>query len=305
MSISGAEGGLLLVHAHPDDEVFSTGGTIAQALADGHRVDLVVCTGGEEGEVHDPDLDPAEAQPRLREIREGELRCSLDALSAGGAEAGLLNLHLLGHRDSGMMGTPGNERPDAFWQADLEVATEPVVRLIREARPAVVIHYDETGGYGHPDHIQAHRIAVAAAAAAAAADRYPETGAPYRPANRYQTAFGSGRWLELMAKMRARGIPLPWDYDETLDAGNEGAADERPGTVEPAVTTVVEVSRWLSAKRAAMACHRTQRQDFDWAIDLPDDLALEAFGTERFVLVERDGAPPPAGILETSLFPNA
>lgn len=306
MSGSGQDGGLLLVHAHPDDEVFSTGGVIAQALADGRQVDLVICTGGEEGEVHDPDLDPAEAQPRLREIREAELRCALDALSAGGARDGLLNLHLLGHRDSGMMGTPGNERPDAFWQADLEVATEPVVRLIREARPEVVIHYDATGGYGHPDHIQAHRIAVAASTAAADAGRYPDAGAPHRVANRYQTAFGSGRWLELMAKMRARGIPLPWDYDETLDAGEEGTANEgRPGTVEPAVTTIVDVSRWLSAKRAAMACHRTQRQDFGWAIDLPDDLALEAFGSERFVLVERDGGVPPAGVSEVSLFPVA
>jgi LmbE family N-acetylglucosaminyl deacetylase len=100
--------------------------------------------------------------------------------------------------------------------------------------------------------------------------------------------------------MRERGIPLPWDYDTTLDAG-EGA-EPRPGTAEPPVTTVVDVSAWLTAKRSAMACHRTQRQDFGWAIELPEDLALMAFGTERFVLVERDGTPPPDGISETSLF---
>jgi LmbE family N-acetylglucosaminyl deacetylase len=292
MSPSGVEGGLLLVHAHPDDEVFSTGGVIAQALADGRRVDLVVCTGGEEGEVHDPDLDPAEAQPRLKEIRQAELQCSLDALGAGAAHEGLLRLHRLGHRDSGMMGTEANERPDAFWQVDVGAAAQPVAQLIREARPAVVIHYDETGGYGHPDHIQAHRIAIAAVAAATD---------EHRVRSRYETAFGSRRWLVLMAKMRERGIALPWNYDETLDAGD--AAEEGPGTVEPAVTTVVDVSRWLGAKRAAMACHRTQRQDFGWAIELPDDLALEAFGSERFVLVERDGAEPPAGIAETSLLP--
>jgi N-acetyl-1-D-myo-inositol-2-amino-2-deoxy-alpha-D-glucopyranoside deacetylase len=309
MSGSDLEGGLLLVHAHPDDEVFSTGGVIAQALADGRRVDLVVCTGGEEGEVHDPDLDPAEATPRLREIREAELRCALAALAAGAARDGLLRLHLLGHRDSGMMGTPPNERPDAFWQADLGAAAEPLVRLVREARPGVVVHYDENGGYGHPDHIQAHRIAVTAVAAAADAHRYPETGLAHRVRSRYQTAFGSGRWLELMAQMRSRGIPLPWGYDETLDApaaedGGDEPEDPRPGTVEPPVTTVVDVSPWLAAKRAAMACHRTQRQDFGWAIDLPPDLALEAFGSERFVLVERNGAPPPVGLTETSLFPE-
>lgn len=300
MSVVGTEGGLLLVHAHPDDEVFSTGGTIAQALADGRRVDLVVCTGGEEGEVHDPDLDPAEAQPRLREIRETELRCALSALGASAAADGLLGLHQLGHRDSGMMGTAANKRPDAFWQADVDVAALPVVRLIRDRRPAVVIHYDENGGYGHPDHIQAHRVAVAAVAAAADAHRYPEAGSAHLVHSRYQTAFGSGRWLELMRLMRERGIPLPWDYDETLDAG--GGAEDRPGTVEPAVTTVVDVSSFLEAKRSAMACHRTQRQDFGWAIELPDDLARLAFGTERYVLVEREGAPPPANLTEGSLF---
>ncbi len=300
MSGPGADGGLLLVHAHPDDEVFSTGGVIAQCLADGRRVDLVVCTGGEEGEVHDPDLDPAEAQPRLREIREAELRCSLAALGAGAAARDLLHLHQLGHRDSGMIGTPPNERPDAFWQADLEVAGEPVVRLIRQVRPAVAVHYDENGGYGHPDHIQAHRIAVAAIAAAADADRYPEAGPPHRVSRRYQTAFGSGRWLDLMRVMKERGIALPWGYDEVLDGGEQ--PEGRPGTIEPGATTVVDVSPWLAAKRAAMACHRTQRQDFGWAIDLPDDLARMVFGAERYVLVEHDGQPPPAGVTETSLF---
>jgi N-acetyl-1-D-myo-inositol-2-amino-2-deoxy-alpha-D-glucopyranoside deacetylase len=205
-----------------------------------------------------------------------------------------------------MMGTPPNDRPDAFWQADLEQAAEPVVRLIREARPAVAVHYDETGGYGHPDHIQAHRIAVAALAAAADPDRYPGAGPTHRVGKRYQTAFGSSRWLDLMHAMRERGIPLPWGYDEVLDRGGEtgdGEDEAPPGTVEPLpVTTVVDVSPWLAAKRTAMACHRTQRQDFGWAIDLPDDLASMAFGAERFVLLERDGQRPSSGIMEASLF---
>jgi N-acetyl-1-D-myo-inositol-2-amino-2-deoxy-alpha-D-glucopyranoside deacetylase len=199
-----------------------------------------------------------------------------------------------------MMGTPSNERPEAFWQADLDAAATPLVRILRDARPAVVIHYDENGGYGHPDHIQAHRLAVAAAAAAADPDRYPDTGPAHRVSRRYQTAFGSGRWLELMRAMRERGISLPWGYDETLDVGEE--AEERPGTGEPPVTTVVDVSAWLGAKRSAMACHRTQRQDFGWAIELPEDLALMTFGSERFVLVEEDGRPPEPGRSETSLF---
>ena len=119
-------GGVLLVHAHPDDEAFGTGGLIARSVAEGRRVDLVTCTGGEEGEIHDPSLDHEEAQPRLREIRRAELRCSLDALRGDGPVQ--LELHLLGYRDSGMMGTESNAHPEAFWNADLDEATGRLVR---------------------------------------------------------------------------------------------------------------------------------------------------------------------------------
>ena len=280
-------GGLLLVHAHPDDEVMSTGGTIARSVAEGRRVDLVVCTGGEEGEIHDPDLDPAEAQPRLAEIRSAELACSVAALAADAAPGGALVVHRLGHRDSGMMGGPANERPDAFWQADLETAAEPLVRIIRETRPAVVVHYDPYGGYGHPDHIQAHRIAVAACAAAAEPDRYPDAGPAHRVAKRYQTGFSRSRWMSVMRTMRERGMPLPWGLDEEINA--EPDESEGFGTADEAITTRVDVTPWLEAKRAAMECHRTQRQDFGWAIELPEDLHAIAFGIEVYARQEGDG----------------
>jgi LmbE family N-acetylglucosaminyl deacetylase len=102
-----------------------------------------------------------------------------------------------------------------------------------------------------------------------------------------------------MREMRERGLALPWGYDEVLDADEP---EERPGTAEPAVTTTVDVSTWVATKRTAMACHRTQRQDFGWAIELPEDLAALAFGFERFVLVEEDGQVPEPGRSETSLF---
>jgi LmbE family N-acetylglucosaminyl deacetylase len=331
MSGPAMEGGLLLVHAHPDDEVMSTGGTIARSVAEGRRVDLIVCTGGEEGEVHDPDLDPAEAQPRLREIREAELHCSVAALGGGApATAPGLRLHQLGHRDSGMMGTPPNERPDAFWQADLDAAIEPVVRLIRDARPSVLVHYDERGGYGHPDHIQAHRLARAAASAASEPDRYPEAGPPHRIGKQYQTAFSRERWLGLMVAMIARGLPLPWNFEDeivtlaagrpledlypadvealrqvgqTLAAGLD--VEEGFGVPESALTTRVDVTPWLDAKRAAMACHRTQRQDLGWALELPPDLQAVALGLEVYVLVEWGGEPPETGVSEATLFADA
>ena len=103
-----ASGGLLLVHAHPDDECFATGGLIARSIAEGRRVDLVVCTGGEEGEIHDPDLDHDEARPRMAEIRAAELDCAIATLAVGPGE---LHLHRLGYRDSGMMETEANANP--------------------------------------------------------------------------------------------------------------------------------------------------------------------------------------------------
>jgi hypothetical protein len=119
-------GGVLLVHAHPDDESMASGGTIARLVAEGARVDLVTCTDGAEGEIHDPSLDPDEARPRLAQIRAAELACSVDALGGGA-----VHQHLLGYRDSGMMGTDANQHPDSFWQAEVEEATR---RLGAEAR---------------------------------------------------------------------------------------------------------------------------------------------------------------------------
>ena len=311
-------GGLLLVHAHPDDEAMTTGGLIAMAVDAGRRVDLVTCTDGAEGEIHDPSLDIEEARPRLAQIRRAELDCSLDALGGG-----KINLHLLGYRDSGMMGTDANAHPEAFWQSDLDEATERLVRIVREARPAVVVSYDENGGYGHPDHINAHRIAFAAFDAAADAGRYPDAGPPHEVAKLYQTAFPRERWFGLMMAMKERGISLPWDFDETvetyaadqlnpsnaeavrqageqLEAG-EGAGDF--GTPEAAITTRIDVSAVADRKRACMACHRTQAQDLGWLLALPDDLAADALSPESLILRRWRGHEPlPDGLDEDDLF---
>lgn len=315
--------GLLLVHAHPDDEAFATGGLMARAVAEGHRVDLVTCTGGEEGEIHDPTLDHDEAFPRLREIREGELRCSLDALR--GPYPGELHLHLLGYRDSGMMGTPSNERPESFWKADLEQATERLVRIVRAVRPAVMVTYDPNGNYGHPDHINAHRIAAAAWDAAADPDRFADAGEPHAVAKFYEIAFSRDRWFGLMRDMTERGIPLPWDVgtDELAADGREtdeqnpsnaealrqveekvpaGEEMEDFGVPEDRITTIVDVSGQARAKRASMDCHKTQRQDMGWLLDLPDDLAAKAISPEHFVLTRWRDREVPAGLRESWVF---
>src|SRR5438445_5878247 len=163
---------MLLVHAHPDDETIGTGATMAKYVADGAHVTLVTCTLGEEGEILVPELAhlAADKEDGLGEHRTGELAAAMKAL-------GVTDHRFLGGpgrwRDSGMMGLPTNDDPGCFWQADLDVAVGELVRVVREVRPQVVITYDENGGYGHPDHIQAHRVAVAAFDAAADPGRYP------------------------------------------------------------------------------------------------------------------------------------
>jgi len=299
-------GGLLLVHAHPDDECFATGGLIARSVAEGRRVDLVVCTGGEEGEVHDPALDPEEARPRMREIRAGELECSVARLR--GAGPGELNVHRLGFRDSGMMDSEANKHPDAFWQADLDDATGRLVAVIRAAKPAVMVTYDANGNYGHPDHINAHRVAVAAMQAAADSSRFPEAGQAFAVAKFYEVAFNRDRWTSVMEEMKERGMKLPWDFDAEADGEAEAKPEGEPaeeesfGVPEAEITTLVDVSAWSSAKRAAMECHRTQRQDFGWLLELPDDLASRILSPESFVLTRWPYQGVAPDLHETSLF---
>jgi N-acetyl-1-D-myo-inositol-2-amino-2-deoxy-alpha-D-glucopyranoside deacetylase len=284
-----ASGGVLFVHAHPDDESVGTGGTMARLVAEGVRVDLVTCTDGAEGEIHDPTLDPSEAHPRLAQIRAEELACSVQALGGGA-----IRHHMLGYRDSGMIGTDANGHPDSFWQADLAEATRRLLAIVREARPAAIVSYDEQGNYGHPDHINAARIAREAYQAAA--------GEPWRVSRFYELAFIRERWSELTAEMQERGIKLPWDIgaDEPSDAD----ADEF-GRADADVTTRVDVSAFLDAKRRSMDCHKTQRQDMGWLLDLPDDLADAALTPETYVLRWRDGADVPASHRETWILPTA
>lgn len=292
--------GLLLVHAHPDDECFSTGGLIARSIAEGRRVDLVTCTGGEEGEIHDPTLDPGEAQPRLREIRARELACSLDALR--GAGPGTLELHLLGYRDSGMMGTDSNKRPEAFWNADLEEATGRLVEIVRRTRPAVMVSYDENGNYGHPDHINANRIATAAWDAAADPSRFPGAGHPHPVAKLYQTVFNRDRWGALIETMKERGLPLPWGDDEADESGDEETEEREWGVPQDEITTTVDILPWSAQKLAAMDCHKTQRQDLGWLLELPSDLAELALSPEHFMLGAWRDRDIPDGNKESSLW---
>jgi LmbE family N-acetylglucosaminyl deacetylase len=286
-------GGVLFVHAHPDDECVGTGGSIARLVAEGVRVDLVTCTDGAEGEVHDPTLDPEEARPRLTAIRAEELACSVDALGGGA-----IHQHKLGYRDSGMMGTDANAHPDSFWQADIEAATGRLVEIVREARPVAIVTYDENGNYGHPDHINAARIAREAYTALA--------GGPEAVDRFYELAWARERWEDVFGAMAERGIPIPWarteEGEEAAAAGEASEAGDAEedgfGRPDAEVTTRVDVSSFLDQKRRSMDCHRTQRQDMGWLLELPPDLGETVLGLETFVLRWRDGSEVPSTLRE-------
>ena len=304
-------GGVLFVHAHPDDESMATGGTIARLVSEGVRVDLVTCTDGAEGEIHDPTLDVEEARPRLAEIRREELACSVAALGSGSIEQ-----HLLGYRDSGMIGSEANEHPDCFWQADLAEASRRLEAIVSRVRPTAIVTYDENGNYGHPDHINAARIAR---------DVYHASqGTDWAVDRFYEIAWHRDAWFGLMSEMKERGIDLPWDMDAVADAPpadelnpsnvaamgqvaesleDESAAawEESFGRADEEITTRVDVSAHLAAKRASMDCHKTQRQDLGWLLDLPEDLADRALSTEYYVLRWRAGQDVAPSLRETSL----
>ena len=200
---------LLLVHAHPDDESISTGATIARYVAEGARVCVVTCTRGEQGEIVPEDLRHLGTGKALADVR-------VDELAAAVKELGVTDHRYLGpYEDSGMIGTPENERATAFWNADLEEAAAHLVTVIRDVRPQVVVTYDENGGYGHPDHIQAHRVtrlAIAAAAPEWQVAKLYFTAGRSTPEADITTVIDAEPWFEQkVAAMRAHRTQLTVD----------------------------------------------------------------------------------------------
>jgi len=230
---------LLAVFAHPDDESFGTGGTLAHYAAQGVRVALVCATRGEAGEISDPALATPET---LGTVREAELRCAAQAL-------GIADLVFLGYRDSGMAGSPDNEDPRAFINAEAEEVVRRLVGIIRRLRPQVVITFEPNGGYGHPDHIAIHRHTVAAFHAAADPARYPDQGPPWQPARLFYTAIPRSVFVRMRGRMAALGMDTS-DLDRILER-RRGWSDEQ-------VHVVLDVTGAVEAKWAAIRCHRTQ-----------------------------------------------
>lgn len=282
---------MLLVHAHPDDETIGTGATMARYAAAGDGVTLVTCTLGEEGEILVPELAhlASDRDGGLGEHRIGELAAAMEAL-------GIADHRFLGGagrwRDSGMVGTPTTDNPACFWQADLDEAIGELVKIMREVRPQVVISYDANGGYGHPDHIQAHRVAVGAFEASGDPQRYPEAGDPWTPTKLYQTALPRSLMVRAFEALKALGEEAPFGVTSPDDM-NMGVPDDQ-------VTTVIDAREFLPAKLEAMRAYPTQIAVDGHFFSLSNDVGQGAFGIEHYTLVA--GPAPAPAEQESDLF---
>jgi N-acetyl-1-D-myo-inositol-2-amino-2-deoxy-alpha-D-glucopyranoside deacetylase len=284
---------LLLVHAHPDDETIGNGATMAMYAAQGAHVTLVTCTLGEEGEVLVPELEHLAAQQTdaLGEHRIQELATAMEAL-------GVRDHRFLGgpgrYRDSGMMGLPSNLRPDCFWQADLDEAAAHLVAVIRQVRPQVAVTYDETGGYGHPDHIQAHRVCMRAVELAADPAVHADLGEPWQVTKVYWNVLPRSWVQEGLDAMKEAGI----------DFFGVQSVDELPFVVpDEAVTTEVDAMAYVEAKLAAMRAHATQISVDGPFFALSNRLGQRVWGHEFYRLAHGELGPRPAEFgRETDLF---
>ena len=266
---------LLLVHAHPDDETINNGVTMAKYADLGAQVTLVTCTRGEEGEVLVSELASlaSNKDDKLGEHREIELK---DAM----VELGIKDFRFLGApskkwRDSGMMGTPANDRGDVFWQADLDEASNELVKIILEIKPQVLITYDEFGGYGHPDHIKAHRVAMRAADLAA--------NQGWQVSKIY--------WNTMPRSVIQTGIEKMKEVGSDF-FGAESADDLPFAKPDELVSTVVNAPEYVPAKLAAMKAHATQISVDGPFFALSNNLGLSVWGDEYYTLVKGEKAAP-------------
>jgi mycothiol S-conjugate amidase len=232
---------LLAIHAHPDDESSKGAGTIARYHAEGVRTVLVCCTGGEEGDLLNPAMDSPENRDRLPEIRLAELERATRII-------GYDEVAMLGYRDSGMPGTPANERPDSFAVAPLDQAVGRLVAIVRRERPHVMITYpEEQTEYPHPDHLRVHEISMAAFDAAGDPERFPNAGEPFTPLKLYYTVWPRQQWLAMHEKFLELGLESPFD-DKWLG---------RLRSREAASSAHVDITGY-DVRREALRAHQSQ-----------------------------------------------
>ena len=264
----------MLVHAHPDDESIATGATMAHYAGSGAQVTLVTCTLGEEGEIHVPGLAQLAASEadQLGGYRINELKAACAAL-------GVTDHRFLGgagrYRDSGMMGLPTNEHPRAFWQADVGEAAGHLVKIMRETRPQVLITYDENGFYGHPDHIQAHRVAMRAAELAGAQG--------FGPAKIY--------WTAMPKSVMEAGLTAFGESSDNPFADLDDVEDFPFGTPDDQIAARIDATDHHAAKEAAMRAHATQIPETSWLYAIAGNFGSEFMGVEFYTLAVGQKGP--------------
>ncbi|MEX0427589.1 N-acetyl-1-D-myo-inositol-2-amino-2-deoxy-alpha-D-glucopyranoside deacetylase [Nocardioides sp. DS6] len=297
---------LLLVHAHPDDETIGTGATMAKYLAEGRGVTLVTCTAGEMGEILVPELEhlAADREDRLGEHRKGEIADAMAALAT--PDGRMIDHRWLGgfgtYRDSGMQWHPdGYAIPadtlhdNAFWKADLTQAADHLVAIVREVRPQVLVTYDQFGNYGHPDHIQAHRVAMYAAQLAAVPSYRKDLGEAWDITKIYWLAMSEGRMREGLRAVRAAG-------DTTAFEGLDPEGPLPMTTPDEDLAAAVDATAYADQKMAAMRAYPTQITVDGPFFALSNNLGNQVWGTEHFRIAKGTLGPVGPDGLETDLF---
>ncbi|HAA95556.1 MAG: hypothetical protein FI717_10105 [SAR202 cluster bacterium] len=261
---------VLCLFAHPDDEAFGSGGTIAELVQNGHRVTMVCATNGDVGEISDPTLATPE---NLWQVRQGELCSAMDVI-------GVADVRFLNYRDSGMPGTPDNENPASLFQSDPAKVEAQVKDLIDELRPDLLFTHDPTGGYGHPDHVTVHERVTATV----------ESMDGDRP-HLYYVCFPQKNFRTLWQDMTDNGITPPF-AKEMLD---------EIGSPDDYVTTVRDLGDYVKIKKESLRCHQTQLDPNGPFGQMAPEWINNWMSTEYFYLKQPDNGPAQEDIL-ASLF---
>src|SRR5919108_1611206 len=267
---------LLSVHAHPDDEASKGAGSVARYHAEGVHTVLVCCTGGEAGDILNPEMDLPEVRENLAEIRREELRKATEII-------GYDEVIMLGYRDSGMPDTEHNANPGCFAQADFREAVGRLVAIIRRTKPQVILTYgDDQRGYPHPDHLRVHDISVAAFDAAADPDAHPWAGEPWQPQKMYYNVWSRKRMEALHNKFLELGLESPFSDDWFK---NRPSQDER-------TTTSIDIAGYQDARRDALLAHRTQVDpNSKFWFGLPPEVMKELHPFEDYILARSISEP--------------
>lgn len=261
---------LLGIFAHPDDEQ-TMSGAFARAHDEGIETGLICATRGELGEIAYPELATPD---NLGTVREGEMRAAAEVIN-------LDHLWFLDYRDSGMIGTPGNDDPSSFYRVNDDEAVAKIVAIIRDFKPTVIVTFDATGGYGHPDHLTAHRLANIAYKAAADPALYPDAGAPWQAARLYYSSFPRSRVNRMAQWLEDNGMDNPFG---NLDPEMFGMPDEL-------VTNKLDVTEYADLKMVSLNKHATQMNPNSPFAKMPEQITVELRGYEYYSLAAGEPLP--------------